>query len=175
MEEEKLEDVADKQINTVDADGCAEVRDRLIRLAAEFDNYKKRVAKEKEAMSDIGKVEIIKKIIPSIDELELVVESIGIAGADTTKKGVELVYSNMVGALRGEGLKDVGTEGKYDPYIHEILMVADSNADEGKIIEVVRKGYVFKDILVRPASVIIAKLGKKSNSNVKKDDIPTDK
>jgi molecular chaperone GrpE len=139
-----------------------ELKDRLLRLAAEFDNYKKRVSKENEDVKILSKADIIRKIIPTLDEFELAIESAKDMGdKDTLLKGMEMIYLNLFSSLKNEGLKVIDTSGIYDPYKHEILLVRESNEKDGKIIDVVRTGYTFKDILVRPATVIVA--GKKKN------------
>ncbi len=136
-------------------DEVAELKDRLLRLAAEFDNYKKRVANEAKQAGIAGKAELIKKLIPTLDEFEIAISSIN--ENDKTKKGLEMIYSNLLEILRGEGLSVIETNGKYDPYKHEIILTRESKEKEGTILEVVRKGYEFNGILIRPASVIVAK------------------
>lgn len=135
-----------------------ETKDRLLRLAAEFDNYKKRVSKENEELKSISKAELIKKIIPVLDEFELAIDAMSDSKNDEHMvKGMELIYSNLSSALKNEGLSVIETEGVYDPYKHEIIMTKESEKKPGTILDVVRKGYQFNGLLVRPASVIVAK------------------
>jgi molecular chaperone GrpE len=143
----------------------AELKERLLRMAAEFDNYKKRVAKEIDASKTIGKIELMKKVLPTLDEFELALMAMGKDGEHA--KGIELVYSNFVSSLKGAGLKEIDVDGKFDPYKHEIMLSKESKEKEGTIIGVIRKGYTFNDIVVRPASVIISK---GEGEDVKKDD-----
>ncbi|MEM3227510.1 MAG: nucleotide exchange factor GrpE [Candidatus Micrarchaeaceae archaeon] len=131
-----------------------EENERFLRLAAEFDNYKKRTAKEIIAAKEIGRAELIKKLLPTLDEFEIAINSMP---AGEAKKGIELIYSNFVEALKGEGLKEIEVKGAFDPYKHEIVMVKEDGAKDGTILEVVRKGYVLGDLVLRPASVVIAK------------------
>lgn len=131
-----------------------ELSDRHLRLAAEFDNYKKRTTKDVENSRKSGKAELISKLLPVLDEFEIAISSIE---NTNSKKGIELIFSNFVTALRNEGLSEISAEGIYDPYKHEIIMVAESKEAEGTIIETVRKGYMFNGIMLRPASVIISK------------------
>ncbi|MGC8538457.1 MAG: nucleotide exchange factor GrpE [Candidatus Micrarchaeia archaeon] len=130
------------------------LKDRLLRLAAEFDNYKKRVAVEIEGAKNIGKAEILKGLLPIIDEFELAIDSMP---SDNIKKGIELIYSNFIDLLESEGLKCIDTSGKYDPYVHEIITTRESDKKEGTILETVRKGYTFNNILLRPAAVVVSK------------------
>lgn len=130
------------------------VKDRLLRLAAEFDNYKKRVAKEIENSKNVGKAEAITKILPNMDELDLAIASLGKGGGE---KGILLVYANFMNTLKGLGLKEIEATGAFDPYRHEIILTQASDKKEGTILEVVRKGYTLNGIMLRPASVIVSK------------------
>ena len=136
-----------------EAESMESVRDRLLRLAAEFDNYKKRVAKEIDASKNIGKAEAVAKILPNLDEFGLAIAAIG---KGSNEKGILLVYSNLTGTLKGLGLKEIGTDGVFDPNVHEIMLVQASDKKEGTILEVVRKGYTLNGIMLRPASVIVS-------------------
>lgn len=135
----------------------AALKDRLLRLAAEFDNYKKKIANDIKVAKDLGKAELIVKLLSSLDEFELAFSSLcnnkEVAGEI---KGIELVFSNIYDTLKGEGLKEIEAKGKYDPYRHEVMLTKPSDKDEGTILEVIRKGYLFKEILLRPSSVIIS-------------------
>ncbi len=135
-----------------------ETKDRLLRLAAEFDNYKKRVAKENEELRNLSKAELVKKIIPVLDEFELAIDAMSDSKNDEYMvKGMELIYSNLSSTLKNEGLSVIETQGVYDPYRHDIIMTRESEKKPGTILDVVRKGYQFNNLLVRPASVIVAK------------------
>ena len=121
-----------------------------------FDNYKKRTARELDASKKVGKAELMRQIVPVLDEFELALNAKGLD--EDAKKGIELVYSNLADALKSEGLSVVDTKGKFDPFRHEeILMTRDCKEEDGNIIEVIRKGYALGDILIRPASVIVSK------------------
>jgi molecular chaperone GrpE len=145
----------------------SEVKDRLLRLASEFDNYKKRSAKDVDAAKSLGKAELIKQLLPTLDEFELALCALNGSESDKSHaKGVELVFSNVVGTLKSAGLKEVEAKGKYDPYRHEIVMAKESKEPEGMILEVVRKGYTLNDALLRPSAVIVSK-GNVSKQEVK--------
>ncbi len=152
-------------------DGSEEAagRERLLRLAAEFDNYKKRTVKELENAKSIGKAELASKILHVIDEFGLALESI-----DTTTengKGVAMVFSNLLSIMKKEGLREIDSSSVFDPYKHEIVMTRESDEGEGTILETVRKGYTINGIMLRPASVIVSKGPKKDKKQEgKKDD-----
>ena len=139
-------------------DEYAELKERMLRLAAEFDNYKKRVKADIEKAQVTGKAEMLKNMLPVLDEFGLAMISVGYVQDKSVAKGVEMVYANLLDALEREGLIEMDTDGMYDPYKHEIVVSrADSKKKPGTILEVVKKGYTFNGIMLRPASVIIAK------------------
>ncbi len=133
----------------------AELKDRLLRLAAEFDNYKKRVARDIDSAKTLGKAELMRGMVPVLDEFELAINAKGLD--DESARGIELVYSNLMESLKREGLRTVEVDGKFDPFRHEIVLTRESNEEDGVIIGVVRKGYALGDLLIRPASVIVSK------------------
>ena len=136
----------------------AEMRDRLLRTAAEFENYKRRTQNDLVKAKEHGKVEIIRGILPAVDEFELALRAAGNGSGDVKQifKGIEMVYANLVESLRRAGLEPIETESRYDPLSHEIVMSKESDRDYGVILEVIKRGYRLGSILVRPASVIIS-------------------
>jgi molecular chaperone GrpE len=149
---------ADAKESAPEKNEVEELKDRLLRLAAEFDNYKKRSAREISEAKKLGKAELLKKLLPALDELSLAIELSGANKDEDPKiKGIELVYSNMMSSLKSEGLEEIDANGKYDPYKHEIIMTRESSENDGSIIEVIRNGYTLDNILIRPASVIVSK------------------
>ncbi len=137
-----------------------EPKEQMLRLAAEFDNYKKRMKNEMDRAKGIGKAELAERMLPILDEFELALIAANGSGDKAVAKGMELVYSNFKDVLTREGLREIPAEGAVDPYRHEAIMVKESDKRPGTILEVVKKGYMFGDILLRPAAVIVAKDGK---------------
>jgi len=129
-------------------------KEKFLRLAAEFDNYKKRMVKELAATKELGKAELVRKLLPTLDEFELAIDAMPEGEA---RKGIELIYTNFMDVLKGEGLNTIEAKGQFDPYKHEIVMVKDGGEKDGTILEVVRKGYRIGEIILRPASVIVSK------------------
>ncbi len=106
----------------------------------------------------LGKAEIVRDLLPVLDEFELALISVREDGDEGLTKGMELLYSNFLGTLKKVGLVELKTEGKFDPYVHEIMMTQEAKGKKpGTIIQVMKKGYMLGDILLRPASVIVAK------------------
>ncbi len=145
-EEPKKEEGAEKE---------GELRDRLLRLAAEFDNYKKRVSKDLDNAKTAGKAELAAKLLPVLDEFQIAIENMGMNTEH--EKGIAIVFSNLGDAMKREGLEEIECKGRYDPYRHEIMMTKESTEKEGTILDVIRKGYFWNGIMLRPASVIVSK------------------
>ena len=154
-EKEPRKDDAEETSKNDGVDESAEMKDRLLRLAAEFDNYKKRVAKDLDSSREIGRSEVVSRLLPTIDEFELAVKAFGTESDNG--KGVKLIFSNLMSTLKGFGLYEIKAEGKFDPYRHEIMLTKNDGKEDGEIIEVVRKGYMLNNIMLRPASVIVSK------------------
>ncbi len=130
----------------------------MLRLAAEFDNYKKRIKSDMEKAENVGKAELVRDMLPILDEFELAILTINGSQDKTFTKGIEMVYSNLLDVLEREGLEELSTDGVFDPYKHEIVVSKpDGKKKAGTILEVIKKGYAFKGVMLRPASVIIAK------------------
>jgi molecular chaperone GrpE len=138
-------------------DEKAEMREKMLRLAAEFDNYKKRTRKEVDEAGTMGKASLVKEILPVIDEFELAIMAMDKAGDKDMRKGIVMLYSNFMDTLKRNGLSEINCEGRSDPFRHEIVMVRESPEKEGTILEVVKKGYEFNGKMIRHASVIVAK------------------
>ena len=174
-DEKKAEEKA-KPEEAASESSSTELKDQLLRLAAEFDNYKKRVKKDLETAQSAGKAALLIDMLPIIDEFELAMLAIGNADESPVAKGVEMLYSNFVDTLKKEGLKEVEVDGIFDPYRHETVMVRESDEKEGTILETVKKGYMFEGMLLRPASVIISKRASKSDKKAEAvDDAARDK
>ena len=130
--------------------------DRLKRLMAEFDNFKKRSSKEREQLYSSLISDIMKSLLPVIDNLEKA------AAATTTdesyKQGVELVLKQFKDVLNSNGVKEIETVGqKFDPELHEaVSLVVDENLGEKEIKEEFRKGYKIGDKVIRHSMVVVA-------------------
>ena len=146
------------------------LKEQLLRLAAEFDNYKKKVKKDIEYSERRGKAALIKDLLPVIDDLEIAILAWK-GGKDNLAQGLEMIYSNLMGVLKREGLSVVEVDGVFDPYRHEIVMAVESDEKEGTILGIVKKGYMFDDKLLRPASVMVAKNRKEEKKTEEKDNV----
>jgi molecular chaperone GrpE len=130
--------------------------DDLKRLAAEFDNYRKRVARDHEALSARAAERLVKELLPIVDDLERALEAAEQHEEAKLEDGVRLVHRQLASVLEREGLAEIETNGKFDPHVHEALLSQPSDAEEGSVIEVLQKGYKLGDRVLRPARVVVA-------------------
>ena len=126
---------------------------KLKYLHADFDNYRKKFEKEKENIIDLANENIIKEMLTVIDDFE---RSLNEIKEEKTKKGLELVFKNLLKILEKNGLKRIEALGKqFDPNFHEALVKEKSNK-EGEVLEEFQKGFMLKSKLIRPSRVKIA-------------------
>ena len=130
--------------------------DRLLRLAADFENYKKRAARERQEYVQLANERLIAELIPILDDLERALAAAEEHQEAQLEEGVRLVHSTLASLLTRHGVKPIETEGKFDPYVHEALLSQPSEAEEGSVIDVVQKGYKLGERVVRPARVVVA-------------------
>lgn len=142
-----------------------ELTNTLKRLQAEFENYKKRCDKDNANFIRLANEELIKELLPVLDHFELALKNS--RQKDEFYKGMELIYSQLVGVLQDNGLKCIGCECKFDPYYHEVLLTEESDKENNSILEELQKGYTLNDKVIRNSKVKIAKKKKdeKSESN----------
>ena len=137
-----------------------ELTDTLQRLQAEFENYKKRIDKEKEDFVKYAKHEVIAKILPILDSFELALKNCKID--KDALKGFELIFSQLYSTLEAEGLRPIEAFGKkFDPYKHEVLMQEVSDKEEDLVLEELQKGYMLNEKVLRHTKVKVAKKGEK--------------
>ena len=155
LDEVVEEPVGDDRLAAAEAK-AQEHLDDLKRLAAEFENYKKRTAREQAALSTRATERLVKELLPIVDDLERALEAAEEHQEAKLEEGVRLVHRQLGSALEREGLAEIETDGKFDPHVHEAMLSQPSEADEGSVIEVLQKGYRLGDRVLRPARVVIA-------------------
>jgi molecular chaperone GrpE len=128
----------------------------LKRLAAEFENYRKRVARDQEALVARAHERLVKDLLPVLDDLERALVAASDHQEAQLEDGVRLVHRELASVLAREGLAEIDTEGRFDPHVHEALLAQPSEQEEGSVIEVVQKGYRLGDRVLRPARVVVA-------------------
>lgn len=134
------------------------LQDRLLRTAAEFDNYRKRIERERREVAEYAGADILTDMLPIVDDLERALQASAGSEADVYRRGVELIYKQMTDLLRKRGVKVIEAVGtQFDPRFHEAVMQEVSSTHrEGEVIAELRRGYTLGDRLLRPAVVKVA-------------------
>lgn len=138
--------------------------ERMLRVAADLENYKKRALKEKEEWTKFANEDLIKAILPFVDNLERAVNHAEkVEDANVLIEGVRLTLKQLHQTLNRFGVSPVESVGKpFDPAIHEAMLVVETDQHEpNQVLEEFQKGYFLNDRLIRPATVSVAKLPKK--------------
>lgn len=158
-EEVKAEDVKTEETSETSEDNScekelAEAKDQLLRITAEYANFRKRSEKEKQDNFTFAKSETIKELLPVIDNLERAIASEQ-NDFEGLKKGVEMTFESLVNTLNKLGVEIFGAPGdEFDPNLHNAVMhIEDENYKNGEIVDVFQKGYKINDKIIRPAMV----------------------
>jgi molecular chaperone GrpE len=148
-------EVAAEVEEAVDVESIARERDEYLdalqRLKAEFDNYRKRVARDQQDLAARAHERLVRELVPVLDDLER-----ALAHEGNLEDGVRLIHRQLDEALTKEGLVEVETAGMFDPHTQEALLAQPSDEAEGTVIEVLQKGYRLGDLVLRPARVVIS-------------------
>ncbi len=134
----------------------AEILAHYQRAQAEFENTRKRLLRETEDTREYAAMQTIESLLPILDDFERALETPGLD--PEFRKGLELIYKRFIDAFTRAGMKPVDEEGKFDPHLHHAVdrAPAESEEQDQAILEVYRRGYHFKDRLLRPAMVKVA-------------------
>jgi len=137
-----------------------ELKEQLLRIAAEFDNFRKRTDREKTKLVEFANVELLTSLLPVLDDFSRSIEmNTDNSDNETLLEGVKLVHKSFLKLLQDQGLKPMECEGqKFNPETHDALLQIEMDGKEpDTIIEEHVKGYVFKDRVIRHAKVVVAK------------------
>ena len=136
-----------------------ELNDRLLRLHAEFDNYRKRTIKERIELSKTASEDVLKSFLPVVDDLERAIKSIeNSSETNSICEGITLIYTKFKNILKQKGVEEIKTTGEvFNTDFHEAItsIPVESEEIKGKIVEVVEKGYVLNGKVIRFAKVIV--------------------
>ena len=147
----KLKDENKKLSNELDA-----LKERLLRLTAEYDNYRKRTAKEKEGIYTDACTDVLKEILPVADNLERALAVDG--NVEDLKKGVEMTIKGLLNSLEKLGVEEIDTTNGFDPNVHQaISVVEDENLNSNDVAQVYQKGYKKGEKVIRYSMVTVAK------------------
>ena len=131
--------------------------DAYLRLAADFDNYRKRVAREHGEVTRRANERLLNELLPVLDDLERALEAAAKHEEAKLEEGVQLVHQSLSGVLARHGLTEIEAEGAFDPHVHEALLAQPGDgAEEGAVLQVLQKGYKLGEHVLRPARVIVA-------------------
>ena len=133
-----------------------ELVDDLKRVAADFDNYRKRALRDQEALVARAHERLVKELLPVLDDLERALVAAEEHEEAKLEDGVRLVHRELRNTLSKEGLVEIDTDGEFDPHVHEALLTQPSDADDGAILQVIQKGYRLGDRVLRPARVVVS-------------------
>jgi molecular chaperone GrpE len=137
-----------------------DLRDRLLRTVAEFDNYRKRVDRERRELAEAASIDLIRDLLPLVDDLEraLQVEATS-EEAEAYRRGFEIIYRQLLDVLRKRGVTPIEAVGRsFDPQYHEAVVHEPSATHgDGEVIGEVRRGYMIGERLLRPSMVRVAK------------------
>jgi molecular chaperone GrpE len=135
------------------------LRDRLLRTAAEFDNFRKRVDRERRELSEFAASDILSEVLPIVDNFERALQAPAPAEAESFRTGIEMIHRQMLDLLRKRGVKPIEALGAdFDPNFHQAV-IHEPSADhrDGEVIAELQRGYMLGDRLLRPAMVKVAK------------------
>ena len=147
----KLKDENKKLSNELDT-----LKDRLLRLTAEYDNYRKRTAKEKEGIYTDACTDVLKELLPVADNLERALAVDG--NVEDLKQGVEMTIKGFLNSLEKLGVEEIDTTNGFDPNLHQaISVVEDANLNSNDVAQVYQKGYKKGEKVIRYSMVTVAK------------------
>ncbi len=138
----------------------AAAQERFLRLAADFDNFKKRAARERDEARRNGAESVLARLLPVLDNFDMAMAAASQPNTtlETLRVGVSMIHGQFRNLLAEAGVKELDPVGQpFDPTLHDAVSVQESpDAPEGQVLQQTRKGYQFGDRLLRPASVIVS-------------------
>ena len=139
-------------------EAMAELNERIIRLTADFDNFRKRAQREKDEARQFANQGLLEKLLPVLDNFEMALTAVKDADS-SVRDGVHMILDQLLGVLKESGVEPVDAMGQlFDPNLHEALSQEETTeVEEGIVVQQVQRGYKLNDRLVRPARVVVAK------------------
>ena len=152
------EEISEEEKKIIELESqVADLKDRLLRKAAEFENYKRRTENDQLNLIKYAAEPFIIKLLPVIDDFERSLDHIDSAN-EALKQGLKLVYDKLIKVLEDQGVKKIEAVGKpFDVHFHEALMQRkDDKADPHTVLEELEKGYLYKDRVIRHSKVVVS-------------------
>ena len=134
------------------------LHDRLLRQAAEFDNYRKRIDRERKDLSEFAAADLLQDVLPIVDDFERALQ-VDAPGSEPYRQGLEIIHRGLLELLRKRGVTPIEAVGAdFDPHVHQAVAYEDApDKRDGEVIAEFRRGYRLGDRLLRPAMVKVAK------------------
>ena len=139
-------------------EAMAELNERIVRLTADFDNFRKRAQREKDEARQFANQGLLEKLLPVLDNFEMALTAVKDADP-SVRDGVQMILDQLLSVLKESGVEPVDAMGQpFDPNLHEALSQEETTeVEEGTVVQQVQRGYKLNDRLVRPARVVVAK------------------
>lgn len=154
--EETQESEVDETEEASDSDEVEELKSALIRLQADFNNYRNRVNKEKAQMVKFATGSLIEKLLPVLDNFDRAIESC--VDNPSIVEGFSLIRADLMKTLEGQGLEEIKSDGEvFDPNLHNAVVMEDYDGESGIITETFQKGYKLGDRILRASMVKVSK------------------
>ena len=153
------EEAGEAPINLVGAlEQINELNARVLRLTADYDNYRKRAQREKEDVRQFANQDLLEKLLPVLDNFEMAITAVKEADP-SIKDGVQMIYDQLFAVLKDSGMEPIDAmDEAFDPNLHEALSQEETaDVNEGTVVQQVQRGYKLNERLVRPARVVVAK------------------
>ena len=158
-EDEAVEEIEEAEEPGAEEPAPAPAHDETyLRLAADFDNYRKRVAREQAQFFQRANERLLHELLPVLDDLERALQAAEEHEEAKLEEGVRLVHRALEDVLRKEGISEIEAEGAFDPHVHEALLAQPGGEDaaSGDVLQVIQKGYRLGDRVLRPTRVIVS-------------------
>jgi molecular chaperone GrpE len=135
------------------------LQDRLLRTAAEFDNYRKRIDRERRELAEFAAADVLTELLPIVDNFDRALQAPAGPESEAFRKGIELIHKQMLDLLRKRGVRPIDALGAdFDPNFHQaVVQEVSPDHREGEVMEELQRGYMLGDRLLRPAMVKVAK------------------
>ena len=154
-QDEELRDLLEKKNEEIE-----EINNKYLRISADFQNYKRRVEKEKSDIYSFANEKLILELLPAVDNLE---RAVGVIAEEGNKdaaltKGIEMILQQLLDTMKNNGLEEIKALGQdFDPNLHHAVMQEASDTEEGnKVLEVYQKGYILNGKVIRPSMVKVS-------------------
>ena len=165
IQNDENQEIQTEEVNDNQNDCCAELeeqKEKYLRAYADFDNMKKRLERDKSSAVSFANETFAKDLLTVIDSFESALASMdqieGDEAVDKIKEGVSLTFEQLLKVMKKHGVQEVANEGVFDPNFHQAIQQVESDEHEsGEIVNVLQKGYILKDRLLRPAIVTTKK------------------